>query len=44
MSRLGALLEDWLFRVGITTAVHNHEEGHRTGYCPGCREEEVRRG
>lgn len=44
MRRSSALLEDWLFRFGITTAVHNHEEGLRGDkYCPGCHEESVRR-
>ena len=37
------LIRDWLFRIGLLTAVHNHEEGYREGYCAGCHEEEARR-
>lgn len=44
-TRLGALTEDALFRLGVVTALHTHEEGQGilSPDCPGCLEEAVRR-
>lgn len=42
-TKRGALTEDALFRWGIITALHTHEEGVLSPDCPGCLEEAVRR-
>lgn len=39
-----ALARDWLFRAGLVTAVHTHEQGIISPDCPGCLEEQVRWG
>ena len=44
-SALAIRVEDWLFRAGIITATHSHEEGQGilSPDCAGCLEEAVRR-